>query len=362
MLSELIVGAAYCCSSAGWIRSRAIEYSPLAAVERPLRDRRRRLTQRVPERDRAGGRSTLAVAQRDARADRSLPCPRNVRGQRPGVRARMRPFVGSKPRLRTPLTSIRGCRSSNGSARAHRTSGRAMQRIEDEAARIGLIGSICCCSTLDQQRQLQRHPGRAFGPRAAPYTTQRRVADRDIQLARPAGAYRRGPRGRSRCARPCNLSQRGYAHAGGTRRRDVRTGKPRHARGWRRRTWSHAGRPSEGVRAVLRAGTRERERRGTGSACRSRCDRAANGGTVDVETAQGGGAAFRVRLPRAASAELLRACSAAVRTVRHADHQSTSWACPVVRHPRPGDRARKAARGGGPSRQQDQHRQRRRSA
>ena len=75
---------------------------------------------------------------------------------------RMRRFVGdASHELRTPLTSIRGFAELHrqGAVRGGADLDRVMQRIEGEAARMGLlVEDLLLLARLDQQRPLQREP------------------------------------------------------------------------------------------------------------------------------------------------------------------------------------------------------------
>lgn len=75
---------------------------------------------------------------------------------------RMRRFVAdASHELRTPLTSIRGFAElyRQGAARSDADIGRSFRRIEDEAARMGLlVDDLLLLARLDQQRPLERRP------------------------------------------------------------------------------------------------------------------------------------------------------------------------------------------------------------
>ena len=103
---------------------------------------------------------------------------------------RMRQFVAdASHELRTPLTSIRGFAELYRMG-ADRTRPddlpRLMQRIEDEAARMGLlVEDLLLLARLDQQRPLEREPVDllAVVDRRRPRRAARR-ADRTIDAAR----------------------------------------------------------------------------------------------------------------------------------------------------------------------------------
>ncbi|MEV0968826.1 sensor histidine kinase [Microtetraspora glauca] len=100
--------------------------------------------------------------------------------------ARMRRFVAdASHELRTPLTSIRGF------AEFHRRvpadggdTARLMRRIEDEAARMGLlVDDLLLLARLDQQRPLQEHPVDLLAIAAeAVYDARILEPDRDVSL------------------------------------------------------------------------------------------------------------------------------------------------------------------------------------
>jgi len=83
-------------------------------------------------------------------------------GQARQSEERMRRFVGdASHELRTPLTSIRGFAElyRQGALPERADVDRAMQRVEDEAARMGLlVEDLLLLARLDQQRPLERQP------------------------------------------------------------------------------------------------------------------------------------------------------------------------------------------------------------
>ncbi|RVX37805.1 two-component system OmpR family sensor kinase [Nonomuraea polychroma] len=98
--------------------------------------------------------------------------------------ARMRRFLAdASHELRTPLTSVRGF------AELHRRGGgdadEAMRRIEDEAARMGvLVNDLLTLAQLDEERPLDRHPVDLLEVAADTIRDARvRVPDRQVRLA-----------------------------------------------------------------------------------------------------------------------------------------------------------------------------------
>ncbi|MFF4773753.1 sensor histidine kinase [Microtetraspora fusca] len=97
---------------------------------------------------------------------------------------RMRRFVAdASHELRTPLTSIRGFAEFHRRVPGNDT-GRLMRRIEDEAARMGLlVDDLLLLARLDQQRPLQEHPVDLLAIAAdAVYDARILAPDRDISL------------------------------------------------------------------------------------------------------------------------------------------------------------------------------------
>ncbi|MGP3954806.1 ATP-binding protein [Nonomuraea sp. 3N208] len=98
--------------------------------------------------------------------------------------ARMRRFLAdASHELRTPLTSVRGF------AELHRRGGgdadEAMRRIEDEAARMGvLVNDLLTLAQLDEERPPDRHPVDLLEVAADTIRDARvRVPDRQVRLA-----------------------------------------------------------------------------------------------------------------------------------------------------------------------------------
>ncbi|WP_245647293.1 sensor histidine kinase [Microtetraspora niveoalba] len=97
---------------------------------------------------------------------------------------RMRRFVAdASHELRTPLTSIRGFAEFHRRVPGNDTA-RLMRRIEDEAARMGLlVDDLLLLARLDQQRPLQEHPVDLLAIAAEVVYDARILApDRDVSL------------------------------------------------------------------------------------------------------------------------------------------------------------------------------------
>ncbi len=122
------------------------------------------LTQRVPESDRRTEVGRLSGALNGMLAQIELAFRDRERSEA-SARAsedRMRRFVAdASHELRTPLTSIRGYAElfRQGAVADPAEMPRLMRRIEDEAARMGLlVEDLLLLARLDQQRPLQRTP------------------------------------------------------------------------------------------------------------------------------------------------------------------------------------------------------------
>jgi two-component system, OmpR family, sensor kinase len=106
---------------------------------------------------------------------------------------RMRRFVAdASHELRTPLTTIRGFAElyRQGASRDQRELDRLMRRIEDQAARMGvLVEDLLLLARLDQQRPLERSPVDLLAVAAEAVNDARAVApDRRIELVLGGGA------------------------------------------------------------------------------------------------------------------------------------------------------------------------------
>jgi two-component system OmpR family sensor kinase len=122
------------------------------------------LSQRVPERDRRTevGRLSRALNGMLAQIESAF---RSRQASEAAARAsedRMRRFVAdASHELRTPLTSIRGFAElyRQGAVPEPADVDRVMRRVEDEAARMGLlVEDLLLLARLDQQRPLARNP------------------------------------------------------------------------------------------------------------------------------------------------------------------------------------------------------------
>jgi signal transduction histidine kinase len=134
---------------------------PLAEVERTARAiAAGDLSQRVPEGDPRTevGRLSAALNGMLARIEASFLAQRASEEQARASAARMRRFVAdASHELRTPLTSIRGFAElyRQGAAGSPEDTRRLMQRIESEGARMGmLVEDLLQLARMDQQRPL----------------------------------------------------------------------------------------------------------------------------------------------------------------------------------------------------------------
>jgi two-component system OmpR family sensor kinase len=122
------------------------------------------LSQRVRERDRRTevGRLAAAINSMLSQIETAFRAQAKSEAQARTSEERMRRFVAdASHELRTPLTSIRGFAElyRQGAVSDTRDIDRAMQRIEDEAARMGvLVNDLLLLARLDQQRPLRRAP------------------------------------------------------------------------------------------------------------------------------------------------------------------------------------------------------------
>ena len=143
--------------------------------------------------------------------------------QRQASEDRLRRFLSdASHELRTPLASIRGYAElfRMGAAREPADVEKAMRRIEEEAARMGvLVEDLLALARLDEQREPVRERGRRLRHRA------RRGRRRPRHRARPADRRRRPVRRRrARGSAPAPpgagqpAAQRGRPHAGRARR------------------------------------------------------------------------------------------------------------------------------------------------
>src|SRR6266516_4455536 len=122
------------------------------------------LSRRVPERDprtevgRLGGSLNGMLGQIETAFTAQAASEAGARRSE----ERMRRFVAdASHELRTPLTAIRGFAEfyRQGAARAPEETGRLLGRIEDAAARMGLlVEDLLLLARMDQQRPLERKP------------------------------------------------------------------------------------------------------------------------------------------------------------------------------------------------------------
>jgi two-component system OmpR family sensor kinase len=224
---------------------------------------------------------------------------------------RMRQFVAdASHELRTPLSSIRGFAElyRQGAVPDQSDVDRVMRRIEDEAVRMGLlVEDLLLLARLDAERPLSCAPVDLLAVATDAVHDARAVApgrDLDVELLRsetPPVVLGDDARLRQIAA---NLVGNAVKHTDGPVR--VRVGTEP---GWATLAVSDEGpglAPEEAARVFERFyradPSRTRASGGTGLGLSIVAALvAAHGGTVDVETAPGQGATFRVRLPLTAS-------------------------------------------------------------
>lgn len=165
------------------------------------------LTRRVPDRDprtevgRLGRALNSMLAQIEAAFRARAASESMARRSEEAARRsedRMRRFVAdASHELRTPLTTIRGFAElyRQGGSREPGELDRLMRRIEDQAARMGLlVEDLLLLARLDQQRPLQRRPVDLLAVAADAVHDLRAVApDRRVELVLGSGDD--GPRG-----------------------------------------------------------------------------------------------------------------------------------------------------------------------
>jgi two-component system OmpR family sensor kinase len=279
------------------------------------------LTRRVPDRDPRTEVGRLAAALNSMLAQIEAAFRARAASEATARRSeeRMRRFVAdASHELRTPLTTIRGFAElyRQGAARDPGELDRLMRRIEDQAARMGLlVEDLLLLARLDQQRPLDRRPVDLLALAAEAVNDARAVApDRriELQLANgDGGATTGGPlvvlgdedRLRQVIA---NLMSNALTHTpagspielwAGTRRDDGTSHAALevvdHGPGL---TQEQAERVFERFYRADPARTRAHGGTGLGLSIVAALV-AAHGGTVEVRSVPGRGASFRVLLP-----------------------------------------------------------------
>jgi two-component system OmpR family sensor kinase len=227
----------------------------------------------------------------------------------------MRQFVAdASHELRTPLTSIRGFSElfRQGAVRDEEELRRVLRRIEDEAARMGvLVDDLLLLARLDQQRPLERRPVDLVVLASDAVEDARVVApDRSIELVVDAASpvVVTGDDLRLRQVLG-NLVGNALSHTPASSPVTVRVGDA--VNGKREavlevRDEGPGMPPEEAARVFERFyradASRNRGQGGTGLGLSIVAGlAAAHGGSVEVDTAVGAGATFRVRLPLASA-------------------------------------------------------------
>jgi two-component system OmpR family sensor kinase len=273
----------------------------------------------VPERDPRTevGRLAAALNSMLAQIEAAFRARAASEGTARRSEERMRRFVAdASHELRTPLTTIRGFAElyRQGAARDPDELDRLMRRIEDQAARMGLlVEDLLLLARLDQQRPLDRRPVDLLALAAEAVNDARAVApDRriELQLANGAGAAGGplvvlGDEDRLRQV-IANLMSNALTHTpagspielrAGTRRDDGSSSAAievvDHGPGL---TQEQAERVFERFYRADPARTRAHGGTGLGLSIVAALV-AAHGGTVEVSSVPGRGASFRVLLP-----------------------------------------------------------------
>jgi two-component system, OmpR family, sensor kinase len=277
------------------------------------------LTRRVPDRDPRTEVGRLAAALNSMLAQIEAAFRARAASEATARRSeeRMRRFVAdASHELRTPLTTIRGFAElyRQGAARDPAELDRLMRRIEDQAARMGLlVEDLLLLARLDQQRPLDRRPVDLLALAAEAVNDARAVApDRriELQLANGDGAgggplVVLGDEDRLRQV-IANLMSNALTHTpagspielrAGTRRDDGSSSAAievvDHGPGL---TQEQAERVFERFYRADPARTRAHGGTGLGLSIVAALV-AAHGGTVEVSSIPGRGASFRVLLP-----------------------------------------------------------------
>jgi signal transduction histidine kinase len=290
---------------------------PLVAVERTAQAiAAGDLSRRVPEGDGRTevGRLSAALNGMLARIEASFRAQQASEEQARSSEARMRRFVAdASHELRTPLTSIRGFAElyRQGAVRTPEETRRLMQRIEAEGARMGLlVEDLLQLARLDQQRQLTIlpvdlaeiagdavHDARAVQP-DRPITLHLDESLTEVPVVLGDEARLRQVVG--------NLVTNALTHTPQDVRVTVTLGEEPEDPDAVVLTVADEGpgmAPEDAARVFERfyraESSRTRESGGTGLGLAIVASLvAAHGGSVDLRTAPGAGAAFRVRLPR----------------------------------------------------------------
>jgi two-component system OmpR family sensor kinase len=278
------------------------------------------LTRRVPDRDPRTEVGRLAAALNSMLAQIEAAFRARAASEATARRSeeRMRRFVAdASHELRTPLTTIRGFAElyRQGATRDAGELDRLMRRIEDQAARMGLlVEDLLLLARLDQQRPLDRRPVDLLALAAEAVNDARAVApDRpiELQLANGDGGAAGGPllvlgdedRLRQVIA---NLMSNALTHTPAGSPIELRAGSRRddgrshaaievvdHGPGL---TQEQTERVFERFYRADQARTRAHGGTGLGLSIVAALV-AAHGGTVEVRSIPGQGASFRVLLP-----------------------------------------------------------------
>jgi two-component system, OmpR family, sensor kinase len=290
------------------------------------------LSRRVPDRDERTevGRLSRALNGMLAQIESAFRSREASEAQARRSEERMRRFVtDASHELRTPLTSIRGfAELYRQGAASSADIPRLMRRIEDAAARMGLlVEDLLLLARLDQQRALERRPvdlvaiatdavhdARAVDP-------QRRI-DVEVLDTSSHALVVLGDDARLRQVAG-NLVGNALTHTPAGTPVTLRVGAVvEDGRRWAVLEVADTGpglTPEQAERVFERFyradSSRARSTGGSGLGLSIvNALVAAHGGTVGLDTAPGRGATFRVRLPLADSQEFLRSTSGRVKT------------------------------------------------